>query len=488
MRPYKLLGTIRRSLRAPALPILPTLPALPTVPTLLALLASVALATLAHASTPPGFLDETLPNGLRVTILPDSANPVVATHLWYHIGSANEPAGQRGIAHLFEHMMFHGTASHGADELDLVHQRYGGRNNAYTSWDETYYVSEIDPAGHDEVLAIEADRMLGLSIGQENLDRERKIVIEELRGSTRDDPMTRVMESGRRAILGDHPYALRPTGLEEDLRSLTVADMRSFYERYYRPRNAHLVIVGPVDGARTFDDVVRLFGSIPAAGETPADPPDLMAWTLQPQVDITENVPPANLAVLAYLLPPVTSPDYWAIEILRMMLVAGQVDPFKEDLVTRRGRAVDAATVVQQARRGGAIFFGSAALPYVSKDDQFRHLEESVRELGRMEWLTPASFDAALRKRLRSDDESVYFAEARAKIIARMGWWFGDPALAFDRREKFRRVTYDQVADVFRRYVLDATAVRIYVRPEHVPWYVKTFGRLYPVARRWGIL
>src|SRR5262249_60955494 len=118
----------------------------------------------ASSSPPAGFIDRTLANGLAVTIVPDSSLPIVATRVWYHVGAANETKSTRGFAHLFEHLMFSGTPKHEKGVWEAHHHRFGGVENAHTSWDETTYESDIPPAGFHEVLVMEADRMVNLKL------------------------------------------------------------------------------------------------------------------------------------------------------------------------------------------------------------------------------------------------------------------------------------------------------------------------------------
>ena len=228
---------------------------------LLILVASLSLASLPSAAgpaafaPPPGFIDRVLSNGLQVTIVPDASLPIVSTRVWYHVGAANETRNTRGFAHLFEHLMFAGTPTHEKGAWEAHHHRFGGIENAQTSWDETTYESDIPPAGFPEVLAMEADRMVNLRLDEQALENEKRIVTEELRATIENDPETRMLNTALKRLCGDHPYAISPVGTKEDIAAATLEQARAFYARYYRPRNAHLVIVGPVDGAATLAEV-----------------------------------------------------------------------------------------------------------------------------------------------------------------------------------------------------------------------------------------
>jgi predicted Zn-dependent peptidase len=450
----------------------------------LALVVGILPPAIARAAdpTPAGFIDRTLANGLEVSIVPDSSLPIVATRVWYHVGAANETPSTRGFAHLFEHLMFSGTTTREKGVWEAHHHRYGGAENAQTSWDETIYESEIPPAGFHEVLVMEADRMVNLKLDQAALDNEKKIVTEELRATIENDPYLRMLKTVLAKLCGDHPYALTPLGTKEDIAAATLEHARDFYHRYYRPKNAHLVIVGPVDGPQTLAEVERLFGGLPADGETPAEVPSLATWKFPERIALKEDLPPANVAVLAYPMPPPDSPDDPTLTVMKEILTGGQVDPFREDLVRRRHQALEAGGRGDLIlRRGGLLCFYSAVLPYRRESGQFHVMEESMQPLIRLTWLTDASLAGAKRKILRRIESRRYLAATLADAIAQDRWWRGDPRLAFDESDRVAAVTRADVAAAFDRYVARVKPVHVHVRPEKVPILLKLFGWLLPL-------
>jgi zinc protease len=164
--------------------------------------------------------------------------PIVATQVWYHVGSANEDENSRGLAHLFEHLMFGATGTYARGDYSRFITAAGGDDNAFTSPDETVYVAEVPPVAYEEVLRREADRMRHLAITEDNLANEKKIVTEELRMRGENDPVARLLVKAQQALLGDHPYAYDPSGSKEDVGNATVTRCRAFYDRYYHPNNA----------------------------------------------------------------------------------------------------------------------------------------------------------------------------------------------------------------------------------------------------------
>jgi predicted Zn-dependent peptidase len=438
------------------------------------------------AQEPPGVVSERLDNGLLVTILRDPALPVVATNIWYHVGSANEAPGTRGFSHLFEHLMFGDTTTVSREEYARHHTAHGGYENAYTAFDETVYISTIAPEHHDRVLWLEADRMVHLVLSPENLANEQRIVTEELRYRLQNDPFSRVLVAALAGVMGDHPYAWTPAGTEEDIAAAELERARAFYARFYRPDNAHLVIAGPVEIEEKLETVRSLFGPIPGGGETPPPPPALVEHDFPAEVvELEEDLPPVETALLVYALPPpADAPEHWALLVLQQMLGGGAVDPLDEELVQRRNKAVYAGTEWYAMRRGGALLFTAAYLPYRRQKTAFRLLDETVDTLAGLEWLTDESLAAAQRTLVRRRTNDVYYASELANRLGEARWWLGDAALALEAPERIRAVTREQVAEVFRRYVADADPARLYIRPERVPLWVRLFGWLYPLANR----
>jgi zinc protease len=448
-----------------------------------ALASSVALAPCRAGIVEVGdgrsFLNDVLDNGLEVSILADPGVELVATQVWYHVGSGHEDEGSRGLAHLFEHLMFGPTATHEKDAVFKLHTRLGGRNNAYTSFDETVYVSEIAPPHHLEVLSLEAARMSGLVLTQEELENEQRIVTEELRVSTENDPFARVMVAALSALLDEHPYALTPVGTKEDIAAATLDSCRAFYERYYRPANAHVVVVGPVDPEETLRAVRERFGSLTGGAVDRPGIPSIPDWSFPEETVLSEDLPPVETAIAFYPVPGADHPDAAALVVLRSMLT-GQANPFREDIVRRREKALEAGLEIFWNRRGGAIGFYAAQLPYRRKKTAFRQIGRSLERIA--ESLDERRLAAARRALLEGDYAARYYVASMADRIGRARWHRGDAADAFAQSERLRAVTLDDVRRVWRVYVEQREPVRLYLKPEHVPILIRLFGWVYPVV------
>src|SRR5262245_14402317 len=320
----------------------------------------------------------TLPNGLEVSILPDPAMPVVATQVWYHVGAADEDKGSRGLAHLFEHLMFGGTAAFPKGDYSRYVTLAGGDENAFTSEDETVYVSAVPPAAFPGILTREGDRMRNLVLDEAGLANEKKIVLEELRLRTENDPMSRLLVEAQHALLSGHPYSFDPSGSKEDVDRATVPGCRAFYDAHYRPNRAHVVVVGNVSPEATLAQVQEAFGGIPPGGVTPPAIPALLDWTYPESLDLREDIPPVEIALTGMPLPPADAPDAAAVEVLRELLTGGALDPFREIVVTERGKALEAGIQWLSLKRGGGVVFYTASLPYRRRATAFNTIDAGL--------------------------------------------------------------------------------------------------------------
>lgn len=212
------------------------------------------------ADPPPTAADATheftLGNGMKVIVREDRRAPTVAHMVWYRTGSIDEHSGVTGVAHVLEHMMFKGTGSLKPGEFSQRVAALGGRENAFTSKDYTAYFQQIEKTRLEQVMALEADRMANLVLDADEFAREIRVVMEERRLRTEDQPIALVHEALNAAAFIAHPYRHPIIGWMSDLQHMTVDDTRDWYQRWYAPNNAVLVVVGDVDAqqVRTLAD------------------------------------------------------------------------------------------------------------------------------------------------------------------------------------------------------------------------------------------
>ena len=189
----------------------------------------------------------TLENGLEVVVIPDHRAPIVTHMVWYKVGSADEPAGKSGIAHFFEHLMFKGTERHPAGALDAAVTELGGNLNAFTTSDVTAYFETVPPTALAQMMDFEADRMRGLTLTEEVIATERDVVLEERRQRVEGSAQSLLTEEFAATLYQNHPYGTPTIGWMHEMEQLNQADAARFYDQYYAPNNAVLVVAGDVE-------------------------------------------------------------------------------------------------------------------------------------------------------------------------------------------------------------------------------------------------
>lgn len=189
----------------------------------------------------------TLDNGLNVVVIEDHRAPVVVQMIWYRVGAADEPRGHSGIAHFLEHLMFKGTEKVAPNAFSGIVEAQGGDDNAFTSWDYTAYFQRIAADRLDLVMEMEADRMRNLRLTEEDVTTERQVILEERAQRTDSDPGALLMEQMRAAQFLNHPYGIPIIGWRHEMEQLSRQDALDYYERFYAPNNATLVIAGDVE-------------------------------------------------------------------------------------------------------------------------------------------------------------------------------------------------------------------------------------------------
>ena len=283
--------------------------------------------------------ERTLANGLRVIASPDHVAPSVAVNLWYDVGSRHEEPGRTGFAHLFEHVMFQGSAHVPSGQHIALLQSAGASVNATTWFDRTNYFAALPAGGLDLALWLEADRLGTLldALTQENLDNQREVVKEEKRQRYDNVPYGDVMERlTTMTFPADHPYGHTTIGSMDDLNAATVDDVATFFRTHYLPNNAVLSIVGDVDAETAFARAETYFGHL-SPGPPPPEPPEVSLPPLagQPRVETSADVP-ADAVYLTYRLPARDTRAYDAVDLLFSVLGQGQTSRLHKSLVRSR--------------------------------------------------------------------------------------------------------------------------------------------------------
>src|SRR5215510_3426932 len=296
------------------------------------------------ASRPPKFQYQitTLPNGLTVVLSEDHSTPIVHVNLTFHVGSKNEKPGRTGFAHLFEHLMFKGSKNVQPEAHTSMLASVGGQSNAYTTDDETVFWETVPAQYLPLTLWLEADRMATLRIDTDTFENEREVVKEERRMRIDNHPYGRLQEIIYDQAFTTHPYKHATIGSMVDLEAASVDDVRDFYQTYYVPSNATLVLVGDFDSTQAIQLVNLYLGRVPkAAREVPRDIPKEPPQTKEKRVTLQQPWPlPA--VVVAYHITNDGNPDSYPLHIAAKLLSDGQTSRIYQKLVYEKQLAVAA--------------------------------------------------------------------------------------------------------------------------------------------------
>ncbi len=411
-----------------------------------------------------------LENGMDVVVIPDRRAPVVTHMVWYRNGAADDPPLKSGIAHFLEHLMFKGTKRHPQGEFSQLVADLGGQENAFTGHDYTAYFQRVPREHLATVMEYETDRMTNLVLTDEVVTPERDVVLEERRMRTDSDPSAELSEAVQSALFAHHPYGTPIIGWEHEIETLGREDALAYYQRFYTPENAILVVAGDVEP----QDVERLaretYGMVPARGAAPErrrpQEPVSRAHRL-----VTLADPKVEQATLerVYIVPSVRTAapgESEALEVMAHLLGGGQTSALYKRLVLDRKLAVGA----------GAYYLGSSL-------DATRLWVYGVPAPGVSLQDFDAAIDAALAEFIDTRPSEKDFVRAKTRLVAdavyaqdsqvALARWYGAALATGETIEevtgwanRIEAVTIDDVVGVARKWLDKRRAVTGFLQPE----------------------
>jgi zinc protease len=401
----------------------------------------------------------TLTNGLRLITSPDHLAPSVAVNIWYDVGSRDEEEGRTGFAHLFEHVMFQGSAHVASGQHIALLQAAGAVVNATTWFDRTNYFETLPTGGLELALWLEADRMATLldALTQENLDNQREVVKEEKRQRYDNVPYGDVMELlNALTFPSDHPYGHTTIGSMEDLDAATLEDVHAFFRRHYVPNNAVLSIVGDVEPEEALERAETYFGYLtPGAQPTKPEAGPLQPLSSAPRTETSGRVP-ADAVYLSWRLPARGGKDFDALDLAFSILGHGQTSRLHKQLIRRTEHAESAAASTIGLIGGNSFGFSFArARDGISPEQLEQETVELIDQL-----ITDGPTEDELR-RAKAQFERHWLHElarvdSRADALGEYATLHGDPHLINSRIADINKIDNDEVQ----------TAMHEWFRPE----------------------
>jgi zinc protease len=403
-------------------------------------------------------------NGLSILLLVDKSAPVVAYHTWFKVGSRNESPGKTGIAHLFEHLMFNEIEGLEAGEFDRRLEELGAESNASTWLDWTHYNIAVPEAAFETVAELESERMARLVLREPQVDSEKEVVANERRYRVDDDVEGSISELLWATAFEKHPYHWPTIGWMPDIEGFTVEDCRRFYETFYSPNNATIVVVGDVTPERALSKIQRVYGN--------QAPQTLPSGALAPEpvqskervVQVEKPTPTAKLN-LGYKSPALGDPDHLALSVLGEVLFGGRSSRLVKKLIREREVASDVRVFVSPFIDAGLFEVFANARAGVSAEAV---LEVIDAELARVvaEGVSEEELDRAKARIELGLLQGLATAEGKASTVGFYEVVLGDPAAAFKRVAELEKVTLKELHAVARRYLDTSRRTVVLARPQ----------------------
>jgi zinc protease len=402
-----------------------------------------------------------LSNGMKVIVQEDRRAPVVVSQVWYRAGALDEVNGKTGVAHVLEHMMFKGTKNVKAGQFSRMIAAAGGKENAFTGQDYTCYFQQLEKSHLPLSIKLEADRMANLVITDEEFAKEIKVVMEERRWRTEDKPQSRVNEQFQSTAFKAHPYARPVVGWMNDLENMTAADAREWYNTWYAPNNATLVVVGDVKAA----DVVKLakqhFGKLKAkklpARKPQVEPPQMGERRLVVKA-------PGKLPYLAMgfhtptLVDKPNAEQAWepyALDVLAGVMSGNDSARLNQKLVRETSVAIDVGAGYDSTSRGRESLFELVGTPAEGKTVQ--DIEVAlIAEIERIKTggVTQQELDRVKAAVIAADvyqRDSMFYQAMQIGQLETMNYSW---RLLKDYPEKLKAVTSEQIQAVAKKYLI----------------------------------
>lgn len=417
------------------------------------------------------FEKQTLNNGLDVIVHEDSSCPIVAVNLWYHVGSKNEQPGRTGFAHLFEHLMFEGSAHHDSGYFRPL-QEVGGLLNGSTNTDRTNYWEVVPTNAFERVLWMESDRMGFLlpALTQKKFDTQREVVLNERRQNYENRPYGLVPVALMASLYPPmHPYHWVTIGDPEDLRASGLDEVKEFFGTYYHPANASLAIAGDVRIKDAFDQVLRYFGELPAGPipKLPKLPPEGAAGGGDCRLVLIDRVELPRL-YLSWRTPPLFASGDAELDLLAEILTGGKSSRLYQALVHQRRLATDVIAGQNSRELGSNFSIVATAAP----GHHLAELEAVITDqLGTLQADGPTE-DELIRSCTRLEADFVYNLQTvggfggQSDQLNAYNVFTGDPGYITADRQRYASATAERVRTVAKMHLGGTQRVALSVIPD----------------------
>lgn len=391
-----------------------------------------------------------LDNGLKIIVMEDHSAPVFAYHTWFHVGSRNERKGITGIAHLFEHLMFKETKNTKEGEFDRILEEQGGKINAATYVDWTFYRESVPSEAFHLIPPLEADRMQHMSLSQEQLDSEREVVVNERLMRVDNSPQGAMYESLYSTAFTKHPYHWPVIGWMEDIKNIKRDDCLNFYKTYYAPNNATVVVVGDVNTKDVLEKIEKAYGHIPSSTIPETNLPVEPSQSAERVIELEKEISSEKF-LLGYHTPNARHPDYAPLEIAHCILFDGKSSRLQKILVNEKELATQSGGWVNQTMDPGLYIMDVTMNPGKSMNEAIAIIDQEMDRMAK-EKVAPQELEKAKNRIETSFWSHFRTVDDKAEVLGFHETVSADYKRFFEEVPSLMKVTAEDVQRVAKTY------------------------------------
>jgi predicted Zn-dependent peptidase len=392
----------------------------------------------------------TLKNGMKIMVLEDHSIPNANMYLFWKVGSRNEYPGITGLSHFFEHMMFNGSKKYGPKMFDRTMEAAGGSNNAYTTENLTVYSDWFPISAIETIFDLEADRIADLALDPKMIESERGVVLSERSTGLENSNFRNISEQVKGAAFLAHPYRWSVIGYESDIKNWSLEDLQDYFDTYYAPNNAVVVISGDVDVAQIKKLAIKYFEpivskAIPRAIHT--EEPEQMG---QKRVTVEKQVSTPNI-MLAYHVPETKHEDYYALDLLSAILSEGNSSRFYSQLVDQTLLATSAFSYMPESIDPNLFYLYAVASPEVAPEILEKEMVQVIETIAQM-GVTEKELQKVKNQKLVALYNSLETIDGKSNTLGTYELYFGDYKKMFEAPAAYEKVTTDDIKRVAQKY------------------------------------
>jgi predicted Zn-dependent peptidase len=403
------------------------------------------------ANSLPQHFTKTLDNGMEIVVIPmDNDSGVITTNIYYKVGSRNEVLGKSGMAHMLEHLSFKSSEKLKEGEFDMIVKSRGGVNNAATGFDKTYYYIKTASKNLSLSLDLFSELMHNLKLTDEEFQKERDVVAEERRLRTDNNPMGYLYFRVFNTHYTYHPYHWLPIGFMEDILAWKIEDIREFYQRYYQPSNAILVVAGDITPEEVFSESQKYFGHIKNKREIPK------VTAVEPKIDgakravLHKESNQVDTLAITYAIPNYEHDDQIALSAISHILSAGKSARFEKTLVNDKQLANQIYGYNMELTDPGVFLIMAMCSPHASVETLEKEILAELEKIKNGD-VTQAELD---KVKINTKAEFIYSLESSSSVAGLYGDYLarGNIKPLLEYEEKLDKITLKDISDTAKKY------------------------------------